>query len=705
MRVQGILFFTLSFIAFAAGIARFIVGRHTQKLTQRLLTLTIAIIVAILLARFGLSACGVDRLSPSFFVEIMQAFSLDADYGILNELYPALGGGAGAMLVLIYLAILYSTAPITGGAIVYDVLAGVSPSIRLWFLRRRPAYIFSEINAASVTLAENIAAHHGAKSPIAIVFADVDGAEDDLMMRVSDIGGIYLAEDVHHVSLRRARHCSLFLMRMRGRDDFDEEKNLTDLYTILKGEEGFFWNAETGADLFFFSNDSEIIECVRDIKARYDAEPRGGTVSVNVIRPHAQAACTQLKRAPLFRPLDRYAPGKKLRVAIFGDSPFAREIFKTAFWCGQLAGVQLYISVICRPGDDVPGYETWLNRLSPEIIESCTWGTNPPECLRLTPEGEGPAAFAAPYCGLSFIVEDPQQANLRQLMTREQVYGFGCSETYRLCDCDYFFVMGGDDQQNLALASGILSTLVYGGTAQRREGKAAPTLSVEIRSTELQQILSDRFRPVDGAPEIVPFGSFRERYSWENVFLDEAFLAADEGAITEAAQSHGFADISQSSDSIYDTWSEVGRCFHLPYKCYCVTGADLADGEAREALISRLTWLEHRRWNAFLRMQGFTRPFDRVDAVVSALREGGAPRAYAYKNVSGRLHPCLVECSVGDTRVADRLADCVAGMPDSLAGLDALDVISMARTRIEGKIKDIKQYDRGVSQALLDSMK
>ena len=104
-------------------------------------------------------------------------------------------------------------------------------------------------------------------------------------------------------------------------------------------------------------------------------------------------------------------------------------------------------------------------------------------------------------------------------------------------------------------------------------------------------------------------------------------------------------------------------------------------------------------------MQGFTRPFDRVDAVVSALREGGAPRAYAYKNVSGRLHPCLVECSVGDTRAADRLADCVAGMPDSLAGLDALDVISMARTRIEGKIKDIKQYDRGVSQALLDSMK
>ena len=104
-------------------------------------------------------------------------------------------------------------------------------------------------------------------------------------------------------------------------------------------------------------------------------------------------------------------------------------------------------------------------------------------------------------------------------------------------------------------------------------------------------------------------------------------------------------------------------------------------------------------------MQGFTRPFDRVDAVIAALKEGNVPRGYAYKNVSGRLHPCLVECAVDDTPAAQRLPGCVNGMPESLAGLDALDVISMARTRIEGRVKDIKTYDRGVSRALLDGMK
>ena len=711
MSATGILFFSLSFVVFIAGIARFIASRHGQKLTQRLLMLTVAIIVAMLLARVALARCGVNEISPSFFIEIMQAFSLDADYGMLGELTAKLGDGVWMRLLMIYLAVLYSTAPITGGAIIYDVLAGVSPSIRLWFQRRRPAYIFSEINEASVTLAENIAAHHAGGSPIAIIFTDGDASSDDLLMRINDIGGIRLEEDIRHGSFRRARACSLFLMRTCARDDFDEERNLTDLYALLKGEEGRPWNASVGARLFFFSNDSEIIECVRDIKARYDAEPRGGEVSVNVIRPHAQAACTQLKRAPLYKPLGAYAPGKALRVAIFGDGPFAREMFKTVFWCGQLAGIQLHISVI-RPGEgrSEGDFEAWLNRLSPEIIESCTWPGEgrARECLRLAPRDGGTGTYAPPYCALSFIEEDPSRANLRRLMTRERSYDYGCPERYRLCDCDCFFVMDGDDRQNLALASGIRGALIQGEASRRRAGKAAPLLSVEIRSTELQQILRERFEREGGdmAPEIVPFGSYRERYSWENVFLDEAFLAAEDGASLGAEESHGFSDISKSSDSIYDAWSEVGRCFHLPYKRFCVTAADLkAAGAARDALIDRLTWLEHRRWNAFLRTQGFTRPFADVDEVVAALAGGAAPRDYAYKNVSARLHPCLVECAEGDTRASDRLAECIGGMPETLEGLDALDAISMVRTRIEGKPRDIKAYDRGVSEALLNGMK
>jgi hypothetical protein len=46
-----------------------------------------------------------------------------------------------------------------------------------------------------------------------------------------------------------------------------------------------------------------------------------------------------------------------------------------------------------------------------------------------------------------------------------------------------------------------------------------------------------------------------------------------------------------------------------------------------------LTWLEHRRWNAYMRSNGFTK----LDITL--------PNEYEDKKVDLRLHPCIVECS------------------------------------------------------------
>ncbi len=76
-------------------------------------------------------------------------------------------------------------------------------------------------------------------------------------------------------------------------------------------------------------------------------------------------------------------------------------------------------------------------------------------------------------------------------------------------------------------------------------------------------------------------------------------------------------------------------------------------------LYERLSWLEHRRWNAFLRAQGFRRPphlEERLTDLVQGLCEdadGDALKPYAYKNVPARLHPDLVE-SVSGVRAEPR---------------------------------------------------
>ena len=72
-------------------------------------------------------------------------------------------------------------------------------------------------------------------------------------------------------------------------------------------------------------------------------------------------------------------------------------------------------------------------------------------------------------------------------------------------------------------------------------------------------------------------------------------------------------------------------------------------------LSRRLTWLEHRRWNAFLRVQGFRAPPGLVSALCRLEQHGmeavdeSKLGMYAYKNVPDRLHPCLVESRMDDS--------------------------------------------------------
>ena len=61
------------------------------------------------------------------------------------------------------------------------------------------------------------------------------------------------------------------------------------------------------------------------------------------------------------------------------------------------------------------------------------------------------------------------------------------------------------------------------------------------------------------------------------------------------------------------------------------------DKQAHFTLLHELSWLEHRRWNAFTRVKGF-RHTDKYDVYAKAGENG------SYKQMELKLHPCLVEC-------------------------------------------------------------
>lgn len=695
-----------SFCIFTAGLVNFFLTSHKKRFTQRLLTLTLSMVAAVLLveAVHYMEDPGADGIFPtSVLVDAMQVFSLDGDYDKAMAHETIFGSGFADGLALLYRAVLYTAAPVIGGAVIFDVLAGVSPGLKLFFVRRRELYVFSELNEYSVTLAESVCGENKRKGPC-IVFTDccTDGQSEvgyELMGRASAVSAICLPEDiVHSGGFRKSRRCSFFLMDTGDNGELDDMSNLSTLRGIMSVDNAV-WNMKKDCTVFFFTNDSETVEKIRTVKADFRKachKDEHRRLTLRIVRDYAQTTGALLKEHPLFE-VARVERKEPLRVLLLGNNSFSREMFKGIFWCGQLLEHPLSIGCVYAPDGSRP-FADWLNKLSPEIIESCTEES---ECLRLYPD----RGYNQPYASLCMVEEDVSRGNMRHFLSRVREFQWGAEKAAAFEDFDYFIVMTGDDALNSELAEELRRALLY---KEARDGKRKKLIAAAIENNDLSSILRSRYSQLnassDCAVKMYVFGSIAERYSRRNVFLDGAYLAAGDADIADKQAHHGLKGFDETVDDFYNEWSSVSRLFHIPYKMFSAGIAVSAPHETDTArsleektaycralsedkqLWERLLWLEHRRWNAFIRTQGFSCPPGMRECILRMLegklssRDWQSLSLYAYKNIPARLHSCLVE----------------ACEDSSGQSMDMLDGVSMLRALVKaGKKADEEGANTG----------
>jgi hypothetical protein len=99
--------------------------------------------------------------------------------------------------------------------------------------------------------------------------------------------------------------------------------------------------------------------------------------------------------------------------------------------------------------------------------------------------------------------------------------------------------------------------------------------------------------------------------------------------------------------SIFD-YSESPDEYRKEIRKYCLEYSDLLEGKTPVAdgdkekhmeLLHEMAWLEHRRWNAYMRSMGFRSTCKSEYSVYAAIDNKGS-----YKQMDLKLHPCLVEC-------------------------------------------------------------
>ena len=703
----------LSVFCLFIGAALFLATRKSGRLSRSLLVLTAFSVFAILFMELDtvwqtriLEKTGFWKriwqfisMPDGILPKTMQAFSLDAQYDSIIK--------SGPRLLMWYKAVLYTLAPIIGGAVIYDVLAGVSPYLRLFFKQLKCLYVFSELNEKSLALAQSIAGNYEKRKAPVLIFADCPQLDTELAQRSRELGAICLPDSLDNCSmLHMAKQCVFFLMNCDENREISDVSNLRLLRELLNAEKPL-WPAEKGCQIFCFSNQESSAENIRAIRSDFCAsrkETGAEKVALHVVREYVQCACALMAKHPLFVGLDGKESGAPLRVLIVGNNGLSRELYKTVFWCGQILDHPLQLTAAYMPteADSEREMERWLIRNCPELCESCTPGD---PCLRLSFDG----SCADPYASLCFIEEDQNQLFSPAFLTEKRKNTYGSTEEFALSDCDYFILATGNDNDNIKLADALWRELVYLKWSGDVSGEKTIAAVVENSALfEIQRLHSEELLKEESSVTMIAFGSTAERFHWENVFVKDTFPAENRPERTVAEALHGLEDIPASLEKIYDEWSTLARRAHLPYRMFtalCHREAakqkwntlpapvreKFAYCEAVETdgvLCEQLAWMEHRRWNAFVRTEGFRRP-PNLEERLREMEEGRCTadrkelELCAYKNVLFRLHPNLVECFRGREEKAHDLLDAASAMRQ------------YANLVIKGKetTVDLKKYD------------
>ena len=348
--------------------------------------------------------------------------------------------------------------------------------------------------------------------------------------------------------------------------------------------------------------------------------------------------CNQL----LFEnPLYDLPQGRKdMAVLIVGCGRMGMQLAKTVAWCGQTDECDLHIRIVDK---DALERENMFYARCPEL--------------------------ASEAYDIQFCQGDIRSPDFEHLLVDH-------------FNPTFVAVVTGDDELNLATADRIRGVL----RRQDCRFQNDPPIFVRVRSGIKTENL--RYRGCDylNRRNIRIFGSTENIFSEETLFntkLERLSLAVHRsysGVIDAKPTSQAYQDACRVFEtSEYGRRSSMAAALHIPVKlhsCGILNGnqhdltEDVADRfeqmlkSGGSEMLDRLAKVEHLRWNAFIRSEGYRNAdIDTMEAYASVVGH--------QRDDLSKLHPCLVEW-------------------------DQLDDVSAAYNHLMHAQKDFKESDRQI---------
>ncbi len=477
----------------------------------------------------------------------MQVFAIGCDFNTVKESMVYCPDWLEVWYQL-WTATLFVLAPVFTFGFVLSLFKNLSAYLKYLCSYFKEAYVFSELNEKSLALANDIKTKH---NRAAIIFTDVfeenEESSYELIEKAKSIGAICFKKDIMVLDFKKhssGKSISFFTI---GRD---ETENLNQALKIID-----CYRDRNDTHLYVFSTkiESELLLTAIDkgqVKVR----------RINEVQSLVNRVLYEKGRALFDGAKKVDGNTKKISAVVVGMGRHGTEMVKALAWFGQMDGYKLEINAF----DKDPLAEEKFVALAPELMSPCYNGV----------ELEGEAQYKITvHSGV-----DVESVSFAKVISEN-------------ADTTYAIIALGDDDVNINTAVNLRMYF--------ERMKIHPVIQAIVYNSQQKRAL-EGIKNYRGQEYDIEFiGDMDSSYT-EDVIIDSELEE-------EALKRHlKWGDEDEFWTYEYNYRSSMASAIHMKARIYCgIPGADKKEEELTDEERNIIGALEHRRWNAYMRAEGY----------------------------------------------------------------------------------------------------
>ena len=476
----------------------------------------------------------------------MQVFTIGCEFDIVKQGMIDCPGDLEVKYQM-WATVLFVLAPIFTFGFVLSLFKNLTAYVKYICSYFKEVYIFSELNDRSLALANDIKRNH---KKVAIVFTDVfeDNEENsyELADQARKMGAICFKKDLLVINFKRhapGKAISFFTIGSNETENLNQTLKLIRMYNHRPNTHVYIFSTKVESELLLASVPKGAIKVRR----------------INEVRSLVNRVLYENGEG-IFRSAGETEGGRKISAVVVGMGRHGTEMVKALSWFGQMDGYKLEINAF----DKDPLAEEKFVALAPELMSSDYNGV----------ELKGEAQYTITIHSDIDVTTHSFAEKIKEIT-----------------DASYVMVALGDDDVNISTAVNLRMYFERIGIH--------PVIQAIVYNSQqkkaLEGIRNYRNQPYD----ITFIGDMDSSYT-EAVIIDSELEE-------EALQRHlKWGNEEEFWTYEYNYRSSMASAIHMRARILCgIPGASKREEELTQQERDTIETLEHRRWNAYMRAEGY----------------------------------------------------------------------------------------------------